>query len=281
MFGGTIPPAERRTKGPKGPREAALSHDCHDGGFPLLLARHYRERATGALEVSAGGVRKKVFLQDGRVVFAGSTDRNDRLGEMLIRRGILSVPDFYAASSSVTPGKRFGTVLVERGLITPDQLVWSVKEQVKDIVFSLFSLPDGDCAFVQGEDAGEEMITLNLRTPELLRLGVLKMDHTVRPLQAFRETNRAVGLSVPEEEVLDAFDLGQSERALVLSLLKPRSVAAVFREAGRSQFALLKFLWVLLLLDMIRLEPGGQDPDGASADMPELDVTLEDLADLG
>lgn len=258
-----------------------MSHDCQDGGFPLLLARHYKERATGALEVGAGGVRKKVFLQDGRVVFAGSTDRNDRLGEMLIRRGILSVPDFYAASNSVTPGKRFGTVLVERGLITPEQLVWSVKEQVKDIVFSLFSLPDGDCAFIQGEDAGEEMITLNLRTPELLRLGVLKMDHTVRPLQAFRETSRAVVLAVPEEEVLDAFDLGQSERALILALLTPKPVADVFREGGRSQFALLKFLWVLLLLDMIRLEPEGQSPDGASVDVPELDVTLEDLADLG
>ncbi len=258
-----------------------MSHDCHDGGFPLLLARHYRERSTGALDVGAGGVRKKVFLQDGRVVFAGSTDRNDRLGEMLIRRGILSVPDFYAASSAVTPGKRFGTVLVERGLITPDQLVWSVKEQVKDIVFSLFSLSDGDCAFMEGEDAGEEMITLNLRTPELLRLGVLKMDHAVRPLEAFREMDRAVVLSVAEEEVLDAFDLGQSERALVLSLLKPRSVEEVFRQAGRSQFALLKFLWVLLLLAMVRLEPKGPNPDGASADVPELDVTLEDLADLG
>lgn len=258
-----------------------MSHDCQDGGFPLLLAKHYRERATGALEVGSGSVRKKVFLQEGRVVFAASTDRNDRLGEMLIRRGILSVPDFYAASDAVIPGKRFGTVLVERGHITPDQLVWSVKEQVKDIVFSLFALPDGDCAFVEGEDAGEEMITLNLRTPELLRLGVLKMDHTVRPLLAFRETGRRLVLSVAEEDVLDAFDLGQSERALVLSLLEPRPVAEIFREAGRSQFALLKFLWVLLLLDMIRLEPASGAGGPSPGEMPELDVTLEDLADLG
>ena len=94
-----------------------LSQVC----FPLLLARHHGGGSTGTLEVHEGLFRKKVYLREGRVIFAASNDRNDRLGEMLIRRGALKVPDYFAASGEVVPGKRFGT-LVERDTDSQDAL---------------------------------------------------------------------------------------------------------------------------------------------------------------
>lgn len=250
---------------------------CEEGGLPLLLSNHLKAGSTGVLEVSTGAFQKRLFLEEGRVVFASSNDRNDRLGEMLIRRGVLAVPDFYAASRAVVPGKRFGTVLVERGLLSPEQLVWAVKEQVKEIVFSLFPVLEARCAFREGEGAGEEGITLNLRTPELIRQGVLRMDHTVRPLEAFAEQERTFGLAVPREEVEAAFDLGNAEREAVAALTVPRPLPALFRAAPLPQFAFLKFLWVLLLLEMARFGPPAAEETSTG---PELELTGEDLRSL-
>jgi len=250
---------------------------CEEGGLPLLLSGHFKARSTGVLEVSAGAFSKRLFLEEGRVVFASSNDRNDRLGEMLIRRGVLAVPDFFLASRDVAPGKRFGTILVERGLLSPEQLVWAVKEQVKEIVFSLFPVPEARCAFREGEGPGEEGITLNLRTPELIRQGVLRMDHTVRPLEAFAAQERTFGLVVPLKEVEAAFDLGPAEREAAAALTVPRPLPALFRAAPLPQFAFLKFLWVLLLLDMARLgPPAAPEPEEG----PELELTGEDLQKL-
>lgn len=254
-----------------------MENRCAEGGLPLLLANHFKARSTGVLEVAAGAFLKRLYLEKGGVVFASSNDRNDRLGEMLIRRGVLAVPDFYAASRAVVPGKRFGTVLVEMGLLSPEQLVWAVKEQVKEIVFSLFPVPEARCVFREGEGAGEEGITLNLRTPELIRQGVLRMDSTVRPLEAFSSQESTFGLVVPLEEVEAAFDLGAAEREAAAALVVPRPLPHLFRAAPLPQFAFLKFLWVLLLLDMASIgPPAAAEPQ----DGPELELTGEDLQSL-
>ena len=106
--------------------------------LPKALALSFQRKESGAIIIQAGEIQKRVYLDGGSVIFATSNDRNDRLGEMLIRRGVISVQDFLRASFQVIPGKRFGTILIEMGLLTPEQLVWAVKEQVKEIIFSLF-----------------------------------------------------------------------------------------------------------------------------------------------
>ena len=79
-----------------------------DNSFPKSLALAYQRKDTGVLVVRSGEITKNIFLESGSVIFASSNDRNDRLGEMLVRRGILSINTFLETSASVVPGKRFG-----------------------------------------------------------------------------------------------------------------------------------------------------------------------------
>lgn len=250
--------------------------------FPVLLTHHYRDRATGSLTVASGSLQKRVFLEKGAVVFAGSNDLNDRLGEMLLRRGVLKLGDFLAASDAIAPGKRFGTILVEQGVLTPGQLVWAVKEQVKEIVFSLFGLPSGTCAFAQGQDAGEEMITLSINTPELLRQGVARMDNVIWSLDALRQPHRRLRLTRTVEKAMEPFTLSDVETSLLSSLTTPRSLEEICQTTQISHFPLLKFLWALLILNYI--EAVGEEPEGVKPGLadapPELEVTGEDLESL-
>ena len=54
--------------------------------LPALLRPLIRERKTGVLRLNRGTVTKTIYVSGGRLIFATSTDPDDRLGEMLLRR---------------------------------------------------------------------------------------------------------------------------------------------------------------------------------------------------
>ncbi len=256
------------------------SGDLSATPFPLLLAEHFKSGSTGALSVAVGTFQKRIYLQGGRVVFAASNDRNDRLGEMLVRRGVLGLSDFLEASSAMVPGKRFGTLLVEREIIDGQQLVWAVTEQVKEIVFSLFGLPAGPYQFLDAQDAGEEMITLQINTPELLHQGVNRMDQILPILDAFPDAGFHLQLAGGASGVFSALTLEGTEREVVRALAVPCELRGLCASAKMPQFPLLKFLWVLLMLGYVRTVEPTAIPPPEAGELPEMEITGEDLQDL-
>ncbi|HNQ77785.1 MAG TPA: hypothetical protein PK747_05175 [Acidobacteriota bacterium] len=241
--------------------------------LPKALALSFQRKESGALIVQAGEIQKRIYLDGGSVIFATSNDRNDRLGEMLIRRGVISVQDFLLASSRVGPGKRFGTILIEMGLLTPEQLVWAVKEQVKEIIFSLFGELFISYRFEGGAQAGNEVITLNINTPELIRQGILSMDRISWVLADFEKQQGYMTLTKPPESLMGILSLSKTETDLLFSLKKGGAFPSLFSSHPINIHAsILKFLWALYILGYVEI---GEKPDENL--IQELDVTGEDL----
>src|SRR5713101_1456028 len=91
----------------------------------------YLERWAGVLILSNGGIGKNVTFQEGRMVFASSSSLDERLGELLLRRGRIGLRQYADAGAAIAPGKRLGQVLVEQGVLTPKDLVKAVGEQTR------------------------------------------------------------------------------------------------------------------------------------------------------
>src|SRR5204863_6058548 len=98
----------------------------------------------GTLAVWHAGVVKTVDFQRGRVVFARSNNPDDRLGEFLLRKGVVSLRQYLESSRLIGPGKRQGAVLCELGAISTAELVRHVTEQVTEILYSLFTWTAGE-----------------------------------------------------------------------------------------------------------------------------------------
>ena len=111
----------------------------------LLDALHAAERS-GLLQYAHRDHGKWIYLHRGEVVFAASNQRVDRLGECLLRAGVLTLEQLREAERRFTPPARFGKVLVEHGFLTPRELWNGVKYQVEEIVRSLFAMPAGTSA---------------------------------------------------------------------------------------------------------------------------------------
>jgi len=247
--------------------------------FPKALAQAYQRKDTGALVVRAGEITKNVFLEGGSVIFASSNDRNDRLGEMLVRRGVISVTDFLQSSARVVPGKRFGTILIETAILTPEQLVWAVKEQVKEIVFSLFGELFVSYKFEPHANAGDEVITLNINTPELIRQGILSMDRISWALSDFESLEEKIILSKPPEVILGLLSLSKVEQEILFTLKEGVFFKELFSKITPSLHAsVLKFLWALYVLGF--LKKINEENDKISSAEELLDVTFEDISGI-
>jgi hypothetical protein len=95
------------------------------------------------LNITSRGFTKKIYIDHGRIVFALSGDPDDRLGDLLLRDGLITLDQFDAALAQLSSGKRLGTILVAAGHLSPDNLVRGVLNQVKGIVLALFPVMYG------------------------------------------------------------------------------------------------------------------------------------------
>jgi hypothetical protein len=94
-----------------------------------LFARH-RQKATGIWRLGQDPQRT-VFLENGDVVFAGSTHPLDRLTHLLVERGKITQAQLDYATANLNPGMSIGKNLIEMGFITQRDLLDVARAQVE------------------------------------------------------------------------------------------------------------------------------------------------------
>src|SRR5687767_10799642 len=76
-------------------------------------------RSSGDLQVQSGKTVKTIFFDHGRIVFAASNLRKDRLGEALVALGRITDAQYQQAMALLHEGRkrRFGEALVQAGVL--------------------------------------------------------------------------------------------------------------------------------------------------------------------
>ncbi|MEK6671846.1 MAG: DUF4388 domain-containing protein [Nitrospirota bacterium] len=147
--------------------------DLRDFSLIRVLQYFNAARASGTLSVTAPDFKKNIYIKGGEAIFASSTLTGDRLGEMLVKAGKISDKELADTAALIkVKSKRLGAILVELGYITPDELFWGVKYQVKEIMLSLFGLEYGTYEFCEGCMPGDEVITLKMKMQDLINEGL-------------------------------------------------------------------------------------------------------------
>jgi hypothetical protein len=162
---------------------AALTADVNRIPLASILGLLHADQLSGLLVFETEDLEKSVFLHSGEVVFAASNHAADRLGESLVRAGMLTPEQFRKATSSYKPGVRFGKTLVELGFLSPRELWTGVRIQVEEIVRSLFSYTEGQVRFCEGAFAPDNVVRLALPMQRLVSEGLAHREE----LQKFLE----------------------------------------------------------------------------------------------
>ena len=233
---------------------------------PELLWGISLSEKTGVLRVVHGDVTKRVYIEEGRIVFGTSSDTDDRLGETLLREDLITLDQLQRAAGRFGTGKRLGTILVEIAAITPQDLVNGVIAQVKDIIMSLFPLEEGEYHFEEGALPTEELITVKMKMEELLLQGI-------RQVRSFSRIRRSVGpprtayrLTAGPERSAEMLDLNEGETTLLRHLdAEGRTVEELCQKVFLSNFEIYQALWAFKVLGLIRAsERGANSPEAAA-----------------
>ena len=136
-----------------------------------------RSRKTGILTVKNRDIIKKVYIENGDMVFSDSNQEGDRLGDVLLKEGRITIEQYNHSVTEMKKTKqRQGAVLVKLGYIQSQELITVVRDQVEEIILSLFVIEDGSFLFEEMPLPTEEVITLKLSAGNLIYYGIKKID---------------------------------------------------------------------------------------------------------
>jgi hypothetical protein len=229
--------------------------------FPELVHQLQERRFSGVLRLTRSGVIKRVTVEEGRMVFASSSDPDDRLGELLLRRGRISLRQLIDAAAALGQGKRMGTILIEHGLLSPRELVQAVTEQTQDIIYDLFRWTDGSYALDEGLRPAEA-ITLNIPPGKLIFEGIRRIESWVRIDRAVGGLDACYRRRPGGEDTPGRLDLDDDHAALLTALDSPCSVEELCRLMTISSFEVCRSLWAFRVIGLVqRVEPGEGEID--------------------
>lgn len=125
------------------------------------------EKKTGMLRVTSGQKVSKVYLNNGKIIYAMGSLKKGRLGQILKRDGIITEEQIQECLVVGREKKQFlGKVLVDKGYISLETLKKYNKEQVEDILYNLLFWKEGKFEYRDVEFNLEGMIVTQLNPHE-------------------------------------------------------------------------------------------------------------------
>jgi uncharacterized protein DUF4388 len=235
------------------PREGILSSTT----FPGLMYSILRRKETGVLTLTGDISEKSIYIHGGRPVFATSNDRDDRLGQIFFKAGLVSLEGLMGSlERAAEEGKRLGTILVEQGLIQPHDLVEGVRNQVRNIVCSLFLWTRGRYRYRPGDLPTEELITLKLSAGNILLEGIRRIESWERIWEAVGDLEMRYQTTPGLEDMSRDLTLSLEEWTLLSHCERPITLRDLCRTSNLKDFEICRLLWALLTLGIVvRISP--------------------------
>lgn len=226
--------------------EIPLNGNIKDVGFPRILVYLNRNRKTGILTVKTPSFTKKIYLHKGDAVFASSTDDDDRLGETLTKMGKITLEQYDRSVEILRKtGKRQGDILVELGYLTPQDVVWGVKYQIKDIIYSLFQPQDAEYEFLERELSSAALITLKMSMGNLIYEGVKRIETLNRIRKEMPHMHTVLTLSSDPVSLFQDVVFSSSDKKMLFMVDGRKTVKEIIDSSSSNSFQAMKTLYVL------------------------------------
>ena len=228
-----------------------------ESSLPELLASISRSKETGILNFHDAGRWKAIYFKEGRLIYAMSNAQDDRLGEFLLKTAKITVRQFLEASKMIQPDKKLGAVLVEQGIITPDDLFVAIHRHAEAIVYSLFDWTRGEYEFVIKDLTAEGPMVLDLDSENVILEGIRRLMDFTRIYAGVGPLETVLRPSAIADSLTHKLNLDEDE-SQVLSLVNGRlNVEQILAMSYLPNFETLRILFGLLSGGV--LERGGSE----------------------
>lgn len=199
-------------------------------------------RLTGILMLIDGRKEKSLHFNQGELVFANSSEPEDRIGEVLVRLGKLNQRQLEAVSIKFPGNMKIGRFMVQQELISPQVLWEGIRQQVREIFFGFLETEKGVFFFLEARPGAGEELNLSLTTHNLLLEGVQRKDE----LSHYRKRIPSEDTVLRKLHPLPAKELTSNERRLLQLVDGRQTVSQLSMRSQLERFVTLKTLFHLM-----------------------------------
>lgn len=226
----------------------AIRGNLREVSLPDVLQLLALGQKTGCLAVTDRSNLGHVHFDQGIIVYASIVNRRDRLGDLLVKNGLVRPAELAAAieEQASRTGVRLGEILIEWGAIDRVQLEKYIRLQIEEAVYTLFTWSQGSFSFEPDQRPEEGSMLVRINPESLLLEGARRVDEWTlieKRIPSFDLVFSATDRGQPEG---GADDLTREQRVVLGLLDGRRSVRELVDESGLVEFEAGKALFGLV-----------------------------------
>ena len=224
----------------------AIKGSLKEASLPDVLQLLAMGKKSGCLSVTHRQSFGYIYFDKGRICYASIVNRRDRLGDILVKNGLITQAqlDQAVTGQNTERDKRLGEILVERRFIARDELHRYIRLQIEEAVYYLFTWNQGTFNFEADVAPDEQDFLVSINPESLLLEGARRVDEW-----------SLIEKKIPSFDIvfdIDRTRLAESGAALTMeqeTLVRlidgKRDVASLIDESGLGEFDVGKALYGL------------------------------------
>jgi len=136
----------------------------------------FMKKESGILRAEKNNIKKYFYFKEGNLVFAHSNILSEKLGEIMIKLGFIERKNLTSILLEKPRGARLGLFLLNKGLITYNELQSALVQQVKKICFNAFRWEIIPLEFERNDNPVYEDLRIQLSTADLIIEGIYQIN---------------------------------------------------------------------------------------------------------
>gem|GEM_PF-746591 len=255
-----------------------MEGELKEGDIFTLLYHMYKNSISGLLKVTAAaeGYEKQMVIEDRKIVFAISNSEQDTFGAHLLKHNVIDEDTYFKTEGYMKKNKkRFGRALIELGYLNYDQTWTWVRDHLKSIIYSFFTIESGKYQVLTNPERGIENIVLDM---DIITVIVEGMRHFQSNEFLEKKFESIDHLYVINTKMLTHMDLKPYE-IHVFDLVKRNSkLEDIITRSELLEFDTLRLLYLFVILEVISPKPGVPETEPPS--IPTVTVEMENVVGL-
>ena len=250
----------------------ALKGNLQDFSATQLLHLINLARKTGTLAVETPQDQARFYFREGKLIYASLDGQDDRLVSILQRAGKISeeLARTIRARSDIKDDRELGVLLSNAGYVTQKDIVDSVRNHVLEVVYKLFTWPEGTFRFEPNLLPVEGRITVSIDLENVIMEGSRRLREWERLQEELPNLDMALRFTDRPDARLRTINLTVEEWRVV-SFINPRNtIRQIAQYNHMSDFQIRRIVYGLLQAGLVELVP----PEGAEAKPPPGAPTL-------
>lgn len=215
-------------------------------------------KKTGVLELRGWLHTKRVAFQDGRISSVWSTDPREYLGQYLLAFNRITEDQLREAlTTQEDENQLLGRILVNRQLVTENEIRRIVQLKVEESIFDTFLWSMGTFEFHDGQPPQQKSMLLSLEVTGIVLEGTRRMDEWKR-IRMVIKGGDAILAAVPEA-IAGMLPLAPEDADILARLDGVKSIDQLVIEMRMPEFRAHKLLFDLYEKGMAAIQhPGGK-----------------------